>query len=290
MNVRILFAVQFAALLAFGSLLSNAASRLSATETVIDADRGFTLRLPEGFVANPDIVGAAPNIIHAFVLGDPTDDELDIVLFVEKMQGTIGREHLKREDLPAGFNGRLFKTIWHGFEVDAFEVPEQLGDIPTVTYNVQIPLKRAAIQVKLFGPAGRDSELKPLLSEILGGLTGESNWIPSAVPETASDDYRLVLVAMTIAIIVGGLFVLFLISKRTPKGTVLAIAAAMYVVSWSIDGIRLREAMMLCGSLRMLGFAGGILGIIDLVRKRKRQSKTDDGSSSNELHAGSDRS
>lgn len=247
--------------------------RSTAAETIVDNERGFTLRLPDGFQPYPDLVGATPNIIHAFVSGDPSDSELDIILFVEKMAGVIGRERLKPGDLPPGFHGRLFTAVWQGFEVDGFEVPEQLGEISTITYNVQIPLQRAAIQVKLFGPTARESELKPLLSQILGGLTGESNWNSSAVSDTASDNRRFVLMAMAVAIIVGGLVALFLISKKTPKGTVLAIAAVIYFVSWSVDG-HFRETLVLRGSLRMLGFAGGILGIIDLVRKRRPQAKS----------------
>jgi hypothetical protein len=251
------------------------ASFASAGETIVDDARGFTLTLPDGFVPNPAIVGAAPEIIHGFVLGDPTDDELDIVLFIEKMRGTIGRERLKSEDMPPGFQGRLFTTQWHGFELDAFAVPEQLGEIKTITYNIQIPLKRAAIQVKLFGAAERESELKTLLAEILAGLHGESNWIQSAVPSspvTSSENYGVILLAFAIVFILGGLVVLWLLSRKAPKGTVLAIAAGIYCAGLALAG-RVREIVMLSGALKMLGVAGGILGIVDLVRKRKPQDK-----------------
>jgi hypothetical protein len=248
------------------------ASRLSAGETIVDDARGFTLALPDGFVANPDIVGARPDIVHGFVLGDPTDEDLDIILFIQKMRGTIGRERLRAEDLPSGFQGRLFTTQWQGFEVDAFEVPEQIGEIQTITYNVQIPLKRAAIQVKLFGPAEREAEMKSLLIEILTGLKGESNWIQSAAlsaPVTSSQNYGVILLTFAIVFIVGGLVVLWLISCKAPKGAVLAIAAAIYCAGLGLAGVRVREVLMFSGALRMLGFAGGILGIVDLIRKRK---------------------
>ena len=267
---------------------SNAAFTISAVlllltsvayagETVVDDARGFTLTLPDGFEQNSELAGAAPDIIHAFVLGDPTDDELDIILFIEKMQGTIGRERLKPEDMPPGFQGRLFTTTWQGFDVDAFAVPEQLGEIETITYNVQIPLKRAAIQVKLFGSVDREPELKTLLAEILAGLDGESNWTQSAAPfssMTSSRNYGTILLVFAIVLILGGLVVLWLVSRRAPKGAVLAIAAAIYCAGLSLASIRVREIIMLTGALKMLGFAGGILGVVDLVRRRKPRDQS----------------
>lgn len=246
--------------------------QLSAGETIVDEARRFAMMLPDGFVANPDLVGAGPDIVHGFVLGDPTDEDLDIMLFIEKMGGTIGRERLKPEHMPLGFQGRLFTTQWREFEVDGVEVPEQLGEIKTITYSVQIPLKRAAIQVKLFGPADREPELKSLLAECLAGLKGESNWIRSVAPSvawTSSENYSFILLAFAVVFILGGLVLLWLIFRTAPKVTVLGIAAVIYCFGLGLAGVRVREIMMLTGALKMLGFAGGLLGIVDLVRKRK---------------------
>jgi hypothetical protein len=189
-------------------LLAFAPGQLAAGEKVVDKVRGFTLTLPDGFAPKPGLVGAKPDIIHAFVLDDHNDDKLDIMLLIEDMRGIIRRERLKPEDMPPGFQGRQFTTHWRGFELDAFAVPERLGDIATVTYNVQIPLKRGAIQVKLFGPVDREPELKRLLAEILEGLNGESNWIASALPAstiTSSDTYGILLLIFAIVFVLGGL-------------------------------------------------------------------------------------
>lgn len=260
------------------AIMVASSPQAGAMETLVDDARGFSLTLPDGLVPAPDLVGASPDIVHGFVLGDPTDDEVDIMLFIEEMHGTIGRERLKVEDLPPGFEGRVFTTSWGGFEVDAFEVPEQLGEIEVITFNVQIPLKRSAIQVKLFGPADRKAELKKLLSRTLAGLEGESNWIQSAVPLSpvaSSRNYGTILLAFAIALILGGLIVLWLVSRSAPRGTVLVIAAAIYFAGMALEGIRVREVLMLAGALKMLGFAGGMLGIVDLVRKREpRERKT----------------
>lgn len=243
-----------------------------AGEVIRDDVHGFSLTLPDGFVANPGFVAADPNIIHGFVLGDPADDQSDIVLVVEKLRGTIGPERLTKESMPPGFKGSLFTTRWQGFEVDAVAKPEQIDQVETITYIVQIPIKRAAIQIQLFGAMDRDSELKALLTEILAGLHGESNWIPSAAPSspvTSSGYYGAILLAVAVVIILGGLVVLWFISRKAPNGTVLVIAAGIYCAGLALAGIRVREIVLVSGALKMLGIAGGVLGIISIVRKRK---------------------
>ena len=247
-------------------------SALVAGETIVDDQRGFTLTLPDGFVSYPDLLGAKPEIVHCFILGDLNDDEADVVLIIELMGGLIGRERLSQGDLPPGFQGRLFTTRWNAFEVDALEIPEQLGELQLITYNVQIPLKPSAIQVKLMGPADREAELKALLAEVLAGLKGESNWSDPAEPTSglsSSPNYRFVLLGFAIVFIVGGLVALWVVSRRTPKGTVLVIAVMIYTLSFGFETARIREAILLAGACKMLGVAGGILGVIDLVRKRK---------------------
>ena len=241
-------------------------------KTIVDKACGFTLTLPDGFVPVSKPVGAASKIVHLFALGDPSDGKPHIALIIAQMGGTIDRERLKQEQMPPGFQGRLFTTSWQGFDVDEFEVPEQVGDAKWLNYNVQIPLKLAAIQITLTGPADRKAELTRLMRETLDGLHGESNWLRSAMAllsNVSSRTYGVVLVALCIVLVVGGLVVFWLISKRTPRGTVLGIAAAIWLASWLAEGIQIREVLALSGAVRLLGFAGMILGIIDGLRRRK---------------------
>ena len=82
----------------------------------------------------------------------------------------------------------------------------------------------------------------------------------------------MVLLCLGIGGVIAGLVVLWFVSRRTPKGTVLVIAVVLYFLSWQIDDIRVREIRLLSGTMRMLGFAGGILGIVDLFRNRKSRA------------------
>ncbi|PQO28673.1 hypothetical protein C5Y97_23100 [Blastopirellula marina] len=237
---------------------------------ITDSELNFTLELPSGFVSRPDLVGAVPNITYVFQYGEASEEELPILLFIEKMGGFIGRQKVTPKDMPPGFQGEFFTTQWQGFEVQGFKVPESANGIDTFTYNVQIPLKKEAIQIKLFGQADRVETLKPLLKQVLEGLQGESNWLTSAAPSSVanSESYGTTLLIVGIAGVVLGFVLLWLLSRHSPKGTVLLIAIVLYVISWQMEDVRAREVRLFSGCLRMLGFAGGILGVVDLLRKR----------------------
>ena len=58
---------RFAALLAMTMTVFAGESH---AETVTDSERGFTLNLPTGFVPRVDLIGATPDIVHAFEFGE----------------------------------------------------------------------------------------------------------------------------------------------------------------------------------------------------------------------------
>lgn len=247
-----------------------------AGEIVTDEGRGFKLMLPDGFVPVPELVGVAPSIVHAFGREDPETGDLRIVLMIEDLGGTIGRERITMDHLPTGFKGKLFTTQWKGFEVDGIEVPEEADGRKAIALNVQIPLKPTAIQVKLWAFEAHRPELDGLLATTLRGLEGESNWIPSAVPAlkvSSSENYGTVLLCLAIAFVAVCLVVLWLISKRAPRGTVLVIAVILYIAGVAVSGKRVREIAMLAGSLKILGVAAALIGIADLTISRRRDAQ-----------------
>ena len=251
-------------------LMALPSASVRAGEKVVDADLGFTLTLPDGFKVHHDRTGAPERIAHAFILGDPTDETVDILLLIQTMRGTIGPERIRRENLAPNFKGRVFTEVWQGHVVDVVTVPETIGEHQTVTYNVQVPLKKAAIQLMLFGPAERDAELQPLLKQFLSGLEGESNWDATATP-LFSPPSPLVL-GFAAVLFLGVLVGLWLISSKTPRGTVLVIAAGIYVLSFGLNEPKTRDVVFLQGVLRLTGVCAGILGLIDWYRRRPSAS------------------
>ena len=134
MHAKILLRVCVCFLLCAAGLQSPA----EAGETIRDDALGFTLMLPDGFVACPSPFDARVEVAHCFSLGEPKDDQVGILLAIQPMRGVIGHERLKQSDMPPGFKGRLITANWKGFEIDGFEIPEGIGDLKTITYNVQV--------------------------------------------------------------------------------------------------------------------------------------------------------
>jgi hypothetical protein len=236
-------------------------------EVFQDSDLGFSVPIPAGCVRNAEIERTSPKIICAYLEPNPDGGIFRRLFAVERMNGTIGREKLDPKDLPKGSEASIFTEKWRSYEVEAFRLVETAGDTQLLTLNVQIPLKRRAIQLKLAGPLSDETELRSQLGTILGGLQGESNWDgPIPGNSLGVDQFGYVLLAGGIAFIVVGLIALWIVSRYSPRGVVLVIAICIWAASWVPAESRVMK--MTTGSTRMLGFAGGILGFIDLLRKR----------------------
>jgi hypothetical protein len=85
-----------------------------------------------------------------------------------------------------------------------------------------------------------------------------------------------VLLTIAIVLLVLGVVGAYYTSRFAPKGTLLAVSVVMYIVSRMIDPGRSRELHLLVGTLSMLGTIGGILGIVDLLKKRQPRPAGDD--------------
>jgi hypothetical protein len=94
--------------------------------------------------------------------------------------------------------------------------------------------------------------------------------MPASVNE--SEEYKAVLLLVTILAVGGGLLVLWRISRRSPRGTVLVLALIVYTVGLSLAEAPVREARLASGICKMLGVTGGILGWIVYVRKGKAEA------------------
>ena len=270
--------VKQAGLLAFIALLAINPAQGLAAETIVDDAHGFTLSLPDGFVATPKTEDPVPDLIHCFIADGSENNESSILLFIQKLPFRIGPERMRRESLPADFRGDLWTTLWQGYTVDVTEVLEEANGQDVVTFNVQIPLEKAAIQVSLFGALERKAELKLLLDEVLAGLEGETNWDPQAnelqsYVSEAPENYGAILLTLAVVFILVGLLSLWLISRRT-RGVVIWIAILIYGAGMNLSSVRYREVIMLSGTLKMLGTAGIILGIVDLISKRKPKGES----------------
>jgi hypothetical protein len=83
------------------------------------------------------------------------------------------------------------------------------------------------------------------------------------------DSTGIIYLVLSAIIIVSSLVGLWYLSKKTPKGVVLGICFVLYVLAKMIEPGNVRSLYVLSGIMGTIGFFGGILGIIDLFRKKK---------------------
>jgi hypothetical protein len=95
------------------------------------------------------------------------------------------------------------------------------------------------------------------------------NYVPPQESVLLADSYGSILLAVASVIVIGGLGVLWFISRKSSKWVVLALAVGVFILGTALGDFRIREVVLLSGSFQLLGFAGVILGIFDYLRKRE---------------------
>jgi hypothetical protein len=146
-----------------------------------NADLGYVMSLPDGFVAMPADFAGGRDIVGCWAgegSGSGSRSQSSrgaFVLCVQRMHATLGREHLKSSDLPA--KSQLLTVRWNGVDIDAIRTDTSQAGTPLTVYTAQVPLRKEAIQVVVAGPTARATEALAILHSVLGSLKGETNWL-----------------------------------------------------------------------------------------------------------------
>jgi hypothetical protein len=164
----------------------GSAPRVEPRATIRDTNLNFTLELPAGFVAAPDVLRRNPSMLHAYALGRRDSNGVSITLMIERLNRTLRpNERVRASQIPKDMAGELLTAQWNGLTVDNVLAQKKYGHRTYLAYHVRIPLQKEAIQLELVGPATRKDELDAILRKLLGGLQGESNWTPVAAAGSA---------------------------------------------------------------------------------------------------------
>jgi hypothetical protein len=82
------------------------------------------------------------------------------------------------------------------------------------------------------------------------------------------DTFGKIYIAVSLVLLVAMIFIFSVISRRAPKGTLLAVGVGLWLIGQAISGVPVREIRGLSGLCILSGFIGGLLGIFDLIRKK----------------------
>jgi hypothetical protein len=181
-----------------------------ALQAASNADLGYVMSLPEGFVAIPAEFagGRAGDVVGCWAGEGSQSNQGAFVLCVQRMHATLGREHLKSSDLPA--QSQLMTVRWNGLDIDAIRTDTSQGGTAITIYTAQVPLRKEAIQLVAAGPSGRATEGLAILNSVLGSLKGETNWLSS----TQRAGRLGTIVGWVIGIAIGFLIVRMIVTRR----------------------------------------------------------------------------
>ena len=174
-------------------------------QSASNADLGYVMSVPEGFVSIP-AAGKAGDVLGCWA-GEA------IVLCVQRMRATLGREHLKSSDLPA--KSQLLTVRWKGLDIDAIRTDTSQAGTPITIYTAQVPLRKEAIQVVVAGPRARATETLAILNSVLGSLKGETNWLSS----TERAGRVGTIVGWVIGIAIGLIIVRMVLTRRRAQSS-----------------------------------------------------------------------
>lgn len=159
---------------------------------------GFAMRLPEGFYPQGQDLLASPKVLACFVKPGDGGGTGWARLCAERMDGTLPRDRLSTDELPAGARDMTF--TWKGWDLQGVSVQEEMDGQPVTTMLTLVPLRKSAVRLVITGPRANAAETQAMLVSTLASLQGESSWLSrSARAEKAGESvgmFGVILIAL----------------------------------------------------------------------------------------------
>jgi len=143
---------------------------------VTNAELGYKLTLPEGFTDFP-AGRSQKDVVDCWTEATPLSANGAIVLCVQRMRGTLPREGMRQQDVPAPTEVVTFK--WKGFDINGLRTLTSQDGKRVFVLVAQVPLRREAVQLFAGGPADQAARGQAVMTATLATLEGETNWLSS---------------------------------------------------------------------------------------------------------------
>ena len=152
-----------------------------ATSTVAaqvrNAELGYSFTLPEGFTDFPE-ARTQKDVVGSWSEDTPVSANGALVLIVGRMRGTLPREVMRQEDIPATTQVMSFK--WKGFDINGLRTLASQQGKRVFVLIAQVPLRKEAVQLSVGGPADQETRGQAIMQATLASLEGETNWLTSS--------------------------------------------------------------------------------------------------------------
>ena len=148
----------------------------AARSQVRNAEFGYSLTLPEGFTDFP-AARSQKDVVDAWSETAPASANGALVLLIARMRGTLPREAMRQEDVPA--NTQVVSFKWKGFDVSGLKTLTTQAGQPVFVLVAQVPLRKEAVQLSVAGPAEQEARGQSIMEATLASLEGETSWLTS---------------------------------------------------------------------------------------------------------------
>jgi hypothetical protein len=156
-------------------LLLLVAARVGESQ-VKNAELGYSLTLPAGFTDFPE-ARSQKDVVDAWSEATPVSANGAVVMLVARMHGTLPREAMRQEDVPA--NTQVVGFKWKAFDLSGLKTLTTQQGKPVFVLVAQVPLRKEAVQLTVAGPADQAARGQAIMEATLASLEGESNWLTS---------------------------------------------------------------------------------------------------------------
>src|SRR3989449_3059690 len=137
---------------------------------VTNAELGYKLTLPEGFTDFP-AGRSQKDVVDCWTEATPLSANGAIVLCVQRMRGTLPREGMRQQDVPAPTEVVTFK--WKGFDINGLRTLTSQDGKRVFVLVAQVPLRREAVQLFAGGPADQTARGQAGMRATLAAPEGE---------------------------------------------------------------------------------------------------------------------
>jgi hypothetical protein len=187
---------------------ASAPTTAPSDRQVFNTDPDFILHLPRDF---KDCASVKPpaNMLYFWAQHDGADHKTNVYVEIDKVQELPQVPFEKPDNVE-----KMYAQKWKGWDIDVFVIRSTIKDEhgkeqEMVTRNAAVPIKGNALKLQVTGPAASDSQMEALLTDLLAGLEGQTNW---TTPENHT--LRTVLCGAGLVVALAAVGVVLLLRQR----------------------------------------------------------------------------
>lgn len=158
---------------------------------------GYRFPLPAGFTDFPEATAANPDIVQCWRESTPAASSGALIMCVQRLHGTIGRDGLRPQDVPPG--SQLVHYKWKSFDIDGIRTDTAESGNPVVILAAQMPLRGEAVNLIVTGPKDQDARVAAIMTATVAAFEGETNWL--SAEQRAGRLGKIVGVAIGLALV-----------------------------------------------------------------------------------------